>query len=208
MDVKKASLMKEKKHPEYAIILAFDVKVNKDAQTLADKDKIPIFTADIIYHLFDRFTKHMEDILQAKKSEAKDEAVFPVIMKIDSQCIIRQKNPMIFGMDILDGQLRVGTPLCIPDKKCLEVGRVIGIEKDKKPVQMARKGQKVSVKIEQNSSQTHITYGTGKNFDHTNHLYSKITRSSIDSLKEVFRDEMKNEDWSLIRGLKKICQIE
>merc|ERR1719293_209940 len=34
-DVKKAGVMKEKKHPEFAVILAFDVKVNSEAKNLA-----------------------------------------------------------------------------------------------------------------------------------------------------------------------------
>merc|ERR1712048_760524 len=109
-------------------------------------------------------------------------------------------------MDILDGQLRIGTPLCIPDKEGLEVGRVIGIEKDRRAVQKATKGQKVCVKIEQHFSQTGISYG--RHFDHNNKLYSKITRSSIGSLKELFKDEMKKEDWALIVGLKQIFQIQ
>ena len=42
-DVKKACIMKEKKHPEYALILAFDVKVNQEAQKQADTDGVTIF---------------------------------------------------------------------------------------------------------------------------------------------------------------------
>jgi hypothetical protein len=37
----------------YATILAFDVKVERDAQELADSLGVKIFQADIIYHLFD-----------------------------------------------------------------------------------------------------------------------------------------------------------
>lgn len=37
------------------MILAFDVKVERDAQELADSFGVRIFTADIIYHLFDAF---------------------------------------------------------------------------------------------------------------------------------------------------------
>merc|ERR1719229_726459 len=51
-DVKKASIMKDKKCPEYAVIMAFDVKVNAEAKKLAEKDDVQIMTADIIYHLF------------------------------------------------------------------------------------------------------------------------------------------------------------
>jgi translation initiation factor 5B len=45
-----------------AVILAFDVKVEKDAQALADTSGVQIFTADIIYHLFDRFTAYMDGL--------------------------------------------------------------------------------------------------------------------------------------------------
>lgn len=205
MDVKRASLMKEKKRPELALILAFDVKVNREAQALADKDEVPIFTADIIYHLFDRFTKHMDVIKEKKKTEAKDDAVFPVMLEIDGKCIFRRQNPLILGCAVKEGQLRVGTPICIPEKDFMEIGRVASIERDKKPVQMAKKGQQVCVKIEQATSQQHIAYG--RHFDHTNQLFSKITRSSIDSLKDLFRDDMKKDDWALLISMKKMFQI-
>ena len=42
----------------FAVILCFDVKVDKEAQDLADELGIKIFKADIIYHLFDQFTAY------------------------------------------------------------------------------------------------------------------------------------------------------
>lgn len=41
-----------------AVILAFDVKIERDAQEMADSLGVKIFQADIIYHLFDRFTQY------------------------------------------------------------------------------------------------------------------------------------------------------
>ncbi len=55
-DVLCASVMLEHK-TEFATILAFDVKVNADAKMKAAVDGVKIFTADIIYHLFDQFTE-------------------------------------------------------------------------------------------------------------------------------------------------------
>merc|ERR1711959_661889 len=46
-DVRKALIQKSKTHPEYAMILAFDVKVTNDAKHQAEIDKLPVFTADI-----------------------------------------------------------------------------------------------------------------------------------------------------------------
>jgi len=205
-DVRKALLMKERKAPQYAVILSFDVPVNKEAKLMADKEGVEIMTADIIYHLFDKFTAYMEKVNANKKQEMKDDAVFPVILQIDKQCIFRKKDPMVFGVDILDGQLRIGTPLCVPEKGDIAIGHVAGIEKDKKPVEMARKGTRVCIKIEQNTAQQHILYG--RHFDCSNQLVSLITRRSIDTLKEMFKDEMKKEDWVLVMGLKKVFKID
>lgn len=40
---------------EYAQLLAFDVPIDKDAELMAEEMGVKIFTADIIYHLFDSF---------------------------------------------------------------------------------------------------------------------------------------------------------
>jgi translation initiation factor 5B len=46
----------------YACILAFDVPVLPDAERLAKEIGIVIFTAEIIYHLFDKFTRRVAEI--------------------------------------------------------------------------------------------------------------------------------------------------
>lgn len=66
----------------YATILAFDVKVERDAQELADSLGVKIFQADIIYHLFDKFTAYREELRQKKRDEFKSIAVFPCKMKV------------------------------------------------------------------------------------------------------------------------------
>lgn len=45
---------------EYATILAFDVRVTPEAAAFAEKEGIKVFTADIIYHLFDEFTAYVK----------------------------------------------------------------------------------------------------------------------------------------------------
>ena len=44
----------------WAVILAFDVRVEREAQEMADNLGVQVFSADIIYHLFDSFLKHRE----------------------------------------------------------------------------------------------------------------------------------------------------
>lgn len=47
-------------HKEYATILAFDVRVEPAAQKFAEENNIKVFTAQIIYHLFDQYTEYRE----------------------------------------------------------------------------------------------------------------------------------------------------
>jgi len=102
----------------YACILAFDVPVLKDAQIMANDTKIPIYTAEIIYHLFDAFTKRIADVKAKKKEEAKKKALWPCVFKIVSeQTVFNKKDPYILGIDVVEGTLKLGLPVVIPDCK-------------------------------------------------------------------------------------------
>lgn len=99
-------MLLEKKR-EYSTILAFDVKVTPEARELADELGVKIFIADIIYHLFDQFKAYMENIKEEKKKESADEAVFPCVLKILPNCVFNKKDPIVLGVDILEGILKV-----------------------------------------------------------------------------------------------------
>ena len=45
---------------KFAVILAFDVPVSKEASDLGEELGVRIMTADIIYHLFDQFTDYLK----------------------------------------------------------------------------------------------------------------------------------------------------
>lgn len=67
--------------------------------------------ADIIYHLFDAFKAYNEEIVEAKRKDAAPQAVWPCRLKtIAAFC---KRDPIILGVDILDGTLRVGTPIAV-----------------------------------------------------------------------------------------------
>lgn len=203
-DITKISIMAEKGHPEFATVLAFDVDVSREAREQATEMGVKIMTADIIYHLFDQFTRFMDELNQRRREEAAAIAVFPSIVKILPQHIFNQKDPIIVGMEIVEGILKVGTPLCIPALGGLNVGKVESIESNGREQQTARKGNSVAVKIV-NESNPNITYG--RQFDATNMLYSTLTRDSIDALKAHFKDQLENEDWRLVIKLKKVFNI-
>lgn len=203
-DVMRANIMNERGLTEFATILAFDVKIDHDAQVMADEMHVRVFKADIIYHLFDQFSAYMNKITEERRKAAEATAVYPVVLKIMPQHIFNKKDPMVFGVEVTEGVLKIGTPLVIPSNDFLFIGNVIGIENNRKEVPQAKKGASVAVKIS-NASNPTMTYG--RQFDHTGAIYSRISRESIDALKEFFKNDVAKEDWQLIIKMKKIFCI-
>ncbi|KAI1436659.1 hypothetical protein GGR50DRAFT_200998 [Xylaria sp. CBS 124048] len=205
-DIMQCGTMLEKS-PDYAVMLCFDVKVDKEAQAYAEENGIKIFTADIIYHLFDAFTKHMDDQLERKKEESKLLAVFPCVL--NTVAVFNKTNPIVVGVDVVDGSLRVGAPIAAvrqgpTGKEIVSMGRVSSIERDHKQIPICKKGQpSVAVKIEMGGHQP--TYG--RQLEETDTLYSLISRASIDCLKEFYRKEVTNDEWALIIKMKPLFDI-
>ncbi|KAI8636168.1 hypothetical protein BD408DRAFT_426569 [Parasitella parasitica] len=214
-DVVKASVMLDKAR-EYAVMLCFDVKVDKEAEELAEELGMRVFTADIIYHLFDRFQEYHAAMTEQKRKDQAGDAVFPCVLKMVPRAIIMKKDPIIIGVDVVEGTLRLGTPLCViktnPETQAREVvtlGKVTSIEQNHKTMEMVKKGGAgagVAIKIECAVYETPKTYG--RHFDEKDELYAKVTRQSIDILKESFRNDLSKEEWGLVVKLKKVLGVD
>ncbi|KAM0358487.1 hypothetical protein ACHAP4_004462 [Fusarium culmorum] len=207
-DVMQCGVMLEKA-PDYAIMLCFDVKVDKEAQQYAEDQGIKIFTADIIYHLFDSFTKHMDAQIEKKKEESKMLAVFPCVLKPVK--VFNKNDPIVIGVDVTEGQLRINCPVAAVRnnpttgvKEVVKLGRVTSIEREHKQIPVCkRKEPSVAIKIEMGSNQPMY----GRHLEEEETLYSLISRASIDTLKEFYRKEVTNEEWQLIIKLKPLFDI-
>lgn len=123
---------------------------------------------------------------------------------------------MIIGVDVLEGTLRVGTPICAvktdpttKERQTLILGKVISLEINHQPVQEVKKGQTaagVAVRLEDPSGQQPIW---GRHVDENDTLYSLVSRRSIDTLKDkAFRDQVARSDWLLLKKLKVVFGIE
>jgi translation initiation factor 5B len=128
------------------------------------------------------------------------------VLEVLPQHVYRQKDPILVGCIVKEGIARVGTPLCVPVKNQLLIGRIIGIQHDYKDVNEAKKGLEVCVKIEQpKNAVPQVVYG--RHFDHTHELVSQLSRKSIDLLKANFKDDLTETDWKLVVRLKKVFNI-
>ena len=188
---------------EYSTILAFNVNIDDEAQEIATKNDIKIFSAEIIYHLFNFYTKHRQDMIDIRKAFYRPQLVFPCTLKILEKHVYNKKNPLIFGVSVLDGNLHIGTPITTSDTKTY-IGKVISIQLNSNEVLIGKKGTDVCIKVE-NDQNPNIMYG--RQFDHKNPLCSEITRTSIDIMKNHFKDEATQDDAKLIVKLKSLLSI-
>ncbi|ODV92787.1 hypothetical protein CANCADRAFT_93335 [Tortispora caseinolytica NRRL Y-17796] len=205
-DVMMAATMLERA-PQFAVMLCFDVKVDKEAEAYAREQGVKLFKADIIYHLFDKFKAYQEELLDQKRKENASKLVYPCILK--TLQIINKRNPMIIGVDLVEGTLRVGTPLAIVKndneghRQVLRLGRVVSMEVNHKAVETVKKGQSgagVAVRLDADSGAP--TWG--RHIDESDPIYSAITQESVNLLKDkAFRDTVTKADWELMKRLSK-----
>jgi translation initiation factor IF-2 len=51
------------------------------------------------------------------------------------------KSPIVLGVRVVEGVARIGTPICIPSKQFLFIGKITGIQKNHTDFQEAKKGE-------------------------------------------------------------------
>lgn len=57
-------------------------------------------------------------LCRAKKREAASAlAVWPCILKIKPECIFNKKDPIVLGVEVVEGTAKVGTPICVPSRE-------------------------------------------------------------------------------------------
>ena len=200
-DVMGASVMHERKCPQYATILAFDVPVTDEAKKMCTELDVKLMTADIIYHLFDQFSAYMKEYREKQKEEQSKFVNFPCCLRIIESCVFNKRDPIVVGVDVLKGICRVGTQITISSQNYIDIGKIESIELNKKSVDVAKAGQSVAIKIQPGSTEEGMRM-YGRHFDHTDELVARMTRPSIEALKEFYRDEMQKDDWRLVVELK------
>ena len=81
-------------------------------------------------------------------SKGNKDAIFPCVLEVMKEAIFNRKDPIIIGVNVLKGQLRIGTPICVPERDNLRIGVVEAIERNKNKISKAvPKDGSVSVRI-------------------------------------------------------------
>lgn len=115
--------------------------------------------------------KKIQNIKENKKKESAAKAIWPCVLKIVPNCVFNRADPIIVGVEILEGTLRLGTPICVPAKECVVLGKAASIEHDHKHQEVAKKGQQVALKLESGNEGSRVF---GRHFEERDMLCSKV----------------------------------
>ena len=128
-----------------AKIVGFRVKTNPIAQKLALREKITIMNFEIIYEL----AQAVRQLLEKK--------IGPEAIRVDSGKVkilalfLTKKNRQVIGGKVIEGEIKRGVSVEIyRQKELLGKGKVVGLQKNKKEVDVVEKGSECGILYEGN----------------------------------------------------------
>jgi len=130
-----------------AKILGFRVKTNPNAKKWADLQNVTIISFDIIYDLSQAVRNLMQKFLEVE-IEKRDIGKVKVLVKF-----LTEKNRQIIGGKVIEGEVKLGTKIEVirsgaGGEETIGRGRLINLQKDKKDVKIAIKGQECGILYE------------------------------------------------------------
>ncbi|MEM4602122.1 MAG: translation initiation factor IF-2, partial [Desulfurococcaceae archaeon] len=143
-DVIEAAVVKKFK-PEFAVVLAFNVKVLKEAEELIDRENIKVFSNNVIYQLLEDYAKWLKEFRESAKQRELDMLVRPGKVKILPGYVFRRSDPAIVGVDIVSGTIKPGYSLMRGDG--VNIGVVMQIRDRDNVLKEAVRGQRVAISI-------------------------------------------------------------
>jgi len=173
------------------VVLAFHVSILPDAEKEAFDRKIKIFQNNIIYKLIEDYQEWCEKEREREELEKLEKVVRPCKFRVLPGFVFRKRKPAVFGVQIIAGVLKPGTPVKRLDGK--DVGKIKQMEKAGKPVKEARTGERVAVSMDEPT--------IGRQIKEGDILISVITPHSLEVLKEVLH-RLQDDEKELLREWK------
>jgi translation initiation factor 5B len=161
----------------YSVILGFNITdVATDISLMAQEQGVTIITDNIIYNVLKKYDKYTIDTKNILKEKYELLLIEPMVLQILPQFIFRKKNPIIIGVKVKEGVLKVNTEVAI--RKLGKIGKIISIQQNKKEIIEANKDMEVCIKID-----SEMEYD--KHFDSENILLSYVTDEKISIMQDI-----------------------
>ena len=191
-DISDASISYEK-DPLNSAILGFNVELMPDIKA----HNVKILTNNIIYKLIEDFEKWQKEENKRLEGKEIEFLVRPCKLQIMKGYIFRQNNPAVVGVDVLEGKVKVDTPLMKKDGN--KITEVKSIQKDQENLNEAEKGKQVAISLPK------VT--VGRQINENNILYSAIPEEDFIKLKEL-KKNLSEEEKAILKEIAEIMRAK
>ena len=192
-DIAEAESIYEK-DPFKSVILGFNIDISPDAEDISKTTKAKIITNAVIYKLIEDFEKWQEQERKAQEAKKLEALTRPCKIKmLGKGYIFRQNNPAVFGVEVLAGEIKTGTPLMKPDGTILKPVKSIQLEQE--TIEKAEKGKQVAISVHG------ITIG--RQLGEEDILLSDIPEEDFRKLKEL-KQYLSKEEVGLLKEIAEI----
>lgn len=168
------------------VIISFNVRVPVDVEILAKDLGIKIFSGEVIYRIVDEYKDWVKKLKEAEYLEKISRVTRPCEIKVLKGTVFRQSDPAVFGVEVLRGVLKPGVQM-MKGKKVVD--RIKEIQKEGKPTQEVKKGEKAAVSMQNVVVGRHVKEGDV--------LSAKLSENDLEILKEIF-DRLGEDEKELI----------
>ncbi|MEM0217998.1 MAG: translation initiation factor IF-2 [Desulfurococcaceae archaeon] len=190
-DVMEAVVIKKSK-PEYGVILAFNVKVLKDAEEMAAKENITIFANNVVYRLLEDFLKWLKEYKEIEKRRELESLVRPAKIRIIPGYVFRRSDPAIVGIEVLAGTVKPGYVLMREDG--VSIGNIMQIRDRDNVLKEAIVGQRVAISIKGKVM-------VGRQIDEGDVLYTDIPRDHVTMWLTKHASELREDEQSVLKEI-------
>ncbi|MEM3227932.1 MAG: translation initiation factor IF-2 [Candidatus Micrarchaeaceae archaeon] len=175
-------------------ILAFNVKVDPDAEELAVDSGVKIIKGNIIYKLIDDYKLFLDERRKERLKSIEDRVALPGKIEVLPNSCFRVSHPAIFGVKVLAGSIRPNCTMINADGAV--IGKIKGVQNEGKPLQSAKRGEMVAISMDEPTF--------GRQIDSGQVLYTRISRADYTLLKGELANMLSEEEAELLEEIIKI----
>lgn len=172
------------RNPLNCVILGFNIPQEKSTEN------VKVITNQVIYHIIEDYEKWIDEETKRMEAEKMKELYKPCKIQVLQNCIFRQSNPCIVGVEVLEGTIKQNMELIKKDNSKSSFVKSIGSGKDN--LAFAEKGKQVAIAI------PNIT--AGRQINEEDILYSELNENQYRQLKEN-KKYLKEEEVELLREI-------
>jgi translation initiation factor 5B len=168
---------------QYTVILNYQNTATPDIKKMANELNVSIIDEDIIYKIIEKYQTLKENIYQSIRDRHNINPKFTA--SIISKYVFNRKNPIVMGVRVLSGTVKLNSFVCIQHKELI-LGKIESIQYNKKDLDEATANKEVCLKI---VSTTEHNYEYGRDFTDKDTICNYYTQDDlrlINKLSDVF----------------------